>query len=640
MFIKPSKKWHNPENDSSIMVPYTYYRLCESYREADGRVKQRTVLGLGELPEFPKESDRRELAELLTSMINDGVCPLCDKPRLYDAAVSFYGKWLEEKKEAQARADRLAEEAHRKAEEAREVKVSIKLKSLRPEMSRAIGAEHVCLDTVKRLGIREFLESRGWSREKVDTALMQIISRAIYPYSEYKTVSHLRENSAVCEMFGLDPARITKDALYGSARSLWNVHKEMEDFLHRRVCSMFDIDERILLFDLTNTYFEGRMEKSTLCRRGRSKERRDDCKIVVLAAVVNREGLLVRTEIFEGNRQDVSTLEDVIGSLEKGLPDDGRHLIVMDAGFSSAANLKWLRDNGYDFITVMRSSGAKYTAEGTVRTVTDNKGQAIRLRKASVEGVDDTVLLVDSDAKTAKERGMYELFVGRYEAGLEKIKAGIEGRGTKKRDKVQNRLGRLDAKFPGVGRNYSIDFEYNDKDVVTSMAWSRKEDADKSSRKMHGKYLLQTSLDEKDERNIWEFYNVIRTVEETFKTLKSDLDIRPVFHKSDEATKAHLNLAVLAYWVVSTTKYRLRQKGINVRWEELLRIMSTQQRVTMVAEQTNGHILKVRRSTAPETRLSEIHTALEISPLPVCSIKSVWLREQPPENDRPLKSGG
>ncbi len=640
MFIKPLKKWRNPEGDSTIMVPYTYYRLCESYRDADGKVKQRTVLGLGELLDFPTELERKELADLLTEMINDGTFRLCDKPKLYDAAVSFYGKWLEEKKEAQERADKLAEEARRKAEAAKEIKVSIKLKSLHPEMSRAIGAEHVCLDTVKRLGIREFLESRGWGREKVDTAIVQIIARAIYPYSEYKTVRYLRENSAVCEMFGLNPDKITKDTLYTSAHSLWDVHKEMEDFLHRRVCSMFDIDERILLFDLTNTYFEGRLEDSKLCRRGRSKEKRDDCKIVVLAAVVNKEGLLVRTEIFEGNRQDVSTLEEVIGSLEKDLSGGGKHLIVMDAGFSSNSNLKWLKDNKYDYITVKRSSGAKYMTEGPIKTVADNKGQTIRLQMAKVEGIDDTVLLVDSDAKTAKERSMYELFIGRYETGLSKIKAGIEGKGTKKRDKVNARLGRLDAKFPGVRKNYDIVFTYNENDVVTSMIWSKNDEVDETTRRMHGKYLLQTSLDEKEEENIWEFYNVIRTVEETFKTLKSDLDIRPVFHKTDNATKAHLNLAVLAYWVVSTTKYRLKQKGINARWDELLRIMSTQQRVTMVAEQTNGHLMKVRRSTTPESKLTEIQSALRITALPVCSIKSVWLREQPPEKDPPLKSGG
>lgn len=639
MFIKPSKKWRNPEGDQTIMVPYTYYRLCESYRDANGKVKQRTVLGLGELLEFPTEAERNELAGLLTSLINEGSGKLCDKPHLYDAALGFYGKWLDEKKEAQERADRLAEEARRKAEDAKAVKVSIKLKSLHPEMSRAVGAEHVCQSTLNRLGLRTFLAEQGWDRHKIDIAMMQIIARAVYPYSEFKTAKCIRENSAVCELYGIDPEKVTKDVLYKSAHDLYGVHREMENYLHRRVCTMFDIEDRILLFDLTNTYFEGKMEDSAICRRGHSKEKRDDCKIVVLAAVVNTDGLLVRTEIFEGNRQDVTTLQEVIGSLEENL-DTSKHLVVMDAGFCSAANLAWLREHGYDYITVMRSSGVKYTTDGPVRTMTDNKNQQIRLQLAKVDGVDDTVLLVDSDARIAKERSMYNLYVGRYELGLEKIRAGIEGRGTKKRDKVQNRLGRLDTRFPGMRRLYDIDFAYNDKDVATAMTWSRNSEADEATRKMHGKYLLQTSLDENDEENIWTYYNVIRTVEETFKTLKSDLDIRPVYHKTDDASKAHLNLAVLAYWVVSTTKYMLKKKGINVRWEELLRIMSTQQRVTMVAEQDNGHILKVRRSTTPEAKLAEIQDALGITPHPVCSIKSVWLRERPPEKHPPSKSGG
>ena len=159
------------------------------------------MLGLGELLDFPTEADRKELADLLTSLINEGTGKLCDKPRLYEAALGFYGKWLEEKKEAQERADKLAKEARRKAEEAREIKVSIKLKSLHPEMARAVGAEHVCHTTLQRLGIQSFLESRGWSKEKIDVALMQIIARAVYPYSEFKTAKYIRENSAVCKMF-------------------------------------------------------------------------------------------------------------------------------------------------------------------------------------------------------------------------------------------------------------------------------------------------------------------------------------------------------------------------------------------------------------------------------------------------------
>lgn len=141
---------------------------------------------------------------------------------------------------------------------------------------------------------------------------------------------------------------------------------------------MFNMDEKIYLFDLTNTYFEGRMENSEICRFVRSKEKRSDCRIVGLGAVVNTDGMLVRTEIFEGNRQDVTTLENVIGNLGKDAGDKKR-VVVIDAGFNSESNIQWLCDNGYDYITVMRSSRVKYTESGDVVEVKDSKRQPIRL---------------------------------------------------------------------------------------------------------------------------------------------------------------------------------------------------------------------------------------------------------------------
>ena len=151
MFIKPTKKWRSPEGDSGIMVPYTYYRLCESERGADGRSRQRTVLGLGELTDFPTEAERRELAEMLTELIRDGRCRMSYTPGLYDAALGFYGKWMDEKREAEQRRDELAEKARRMAEEAKEARVSLKLGTLRPEKARSVGAEHVCSQTLERL---------------------------------------------------------------------------------------------------------------------------------------------------------------------------------------------------------------------------------------------------------------------------------------------------------------------------------------------------------------------------------------------------------------------------------------------------------------------------------------------------------
>ena len=634
MYIKAQKKWRKSE-DGSVMVPYTYYRLCESYRGENGHTQQRMVFGLGELKTLHDDSERKELARLLDGMIGRGQYLMSERQDVYELALSIYSSYKDDRRKDKLRMaedSRLKEESRRKAEELKRELVTINWKSMSAGMPRSIGAEHICFDMLRRLGIDRFLLSLGWSRLQCDIACMQIVARAIYPCSELRTVSYLRENSALCEMFGIDHRRVTKDMLYKSSRDLYGIHREMEDYLHKQACSMFEIEEKILLFDITNMYAEGVYESSQIFQYGHSKERRNDLKVVVLAAVVNTDGLLVRTEIFEGNRQDVTTLEEMIGSLEQGL-NPGRRVIVMDAGFSSKSNLLWLKNNNYDYITVMRSSGIHYTPLGEVTEMRDNKDQHIRLQSVKVEKLTDNVLMVDSDAKALKEDSMHKKASTRYEQGLEAIHSGIQGKGIKNRDKVNNRLGRLNARYPGMERLYQISFTYDEKNKTESMFWNRNEELEQEEETFHGKYFLQTSLDEKDAKNIWSFYNVIRTVEETFKTLKTDLDIRPIYHKSDEGAKAHLNLAVLAYWIVSTVRYRLRKAGVTIRWEELLRIMSTQVRVTMSAQKSNGNTLSIRRSTEPEDKLAKIYDILEMPHKPVCSAKFVWHLKPPPKNN-------
>lgn len=635
MFITHIKKWRQKGKEGeNLFVGYNYYRLSESYRDAEGRPRNRVVMGLGELIGLTKD-ERKELADLLSAMITRGEFALSTNKVIEKMAVHYYNVYCEDRRkirEAAEAKERLREAARLEKERRLRETVRVKLSSLRQKEARSIGAENVCLNTVRRLDIKSFLLSHGFSKNQLNIALMQIIARAVYPGSELRTVRCLQENSALCELLGIKSQSINKDVLYRTALKLWGVHRELETFLHERVCDLFSLEEKIYLFDLTNTYFEGRMENSRICAYGRSKEKRNDCKIVALAAVVNTDGLLVRTEIFEGNRQDVTTLEEVIGSLDKS-SNDKKKIIVMDAGFSSEANLEWLRANHYDYITVMRSDGREYVPlSDIIEKVSDNKKQEIRLQKVSVDNRQDSLLLVDSDSKALKEHSMDERAAARYEEGLKAIKKGVEGKGTKNRDALQRRLGRLQSKYANAEKAYSVNFQFNDKNRAIGMNYSRNEDYTLKKRKLHGKYILRTTLSEENEKNIWTFYNVIRTVEETFKTLKSDLDIRPVFHKSDDGTKAHLNLAVLAYWVVSVTKYRLKQQNINVRWSELLRILSTQVRVTAEIETEDNHRVVIRRNTEPEEKLSTIYKALNMESTQFVGLKSVVHPKAPPES--------
>ena len=627
MYISKAKKYRDRGDGTAIA--YDYYRLTKSYTDKEGKTKHRSVLCLGELPGFDKD-ERNELASMLTTMIEDGQSVMCDNRKLYEEAMSQYVKYRANRY-ARENDPRLIAERKAREEEERKKAVAVRLDTLTQHEARAIGSENLCNSTVRMLGIREYLMHRGWTAGQTNLALMQIIARAIYPYSELKTVRYLRENTALAEMFGISKGKITKDALYKSAMRLWDEHRGLEDWLHNRVCSMFGIEEKILLFDITNAYFEGRMEHSRICQYGRSKEKRHDCKIVVLAAVVNTEGLLVRTMIYEGNRTDSTTVEEVVGSLSGETSGDARRIVVMDAGFYTKDNIGWLESNGFDYITVLPAGERRFEATSPdIVEHADNKGQQIRLQmgKVNMDGTPVKALLVDSDAKAAKERSMYAQACKRYEEGLESIRRGIMSKGgIKKRDAVNKRLGKLDKQYGAVRLAYNVSFVYEGAgkdEVATSMTWKPAEGKAAETRKLHGKYVLLTSLDENRKLNIWKFYNVIRTVEETFHILKTDLDIRPVYHKSDGGVKAHLNLAILAYWVVSVTKHRLKVKGYqNVRWDEIMRIASTQVIVTAKVETEDGRVISIRQSTEAESKLSGIYDLLDINSKPLGKRKSM-----------------
>lgn len=570
MNIKHRKKWRRAPWDPNIMIPYMSYYLCESYRDVSGKACKRTVLNIGELEGF-SEAQIHELGKMLTEMIKTGQTVFGNSKETTELALRLYNKYRDKEKPAKTASEELAMAAEEQKEEdlRNQCWMNVDINSLRITKPRQIGAEHVCAHTAALLGIKDFLAAKGWSREERNIATLQIIARAIYPYSEHKTVFCLRENSALCEMFGIDPMKVTKDTLYKSAHHLYSVHEDMEDYLHERVCNMFSIEENVYIMDITNMYAEGQYLESELFRYGRSKEKRDD-------------------------------------------------------------NLKWLKEHNIDYVTVMRSrSSQKYTAKGDPILVEDCKHQPIKIQMVDLDGKDETtggsVMLVDSDAKALKERSMLTKASDRLEADLNAVKAAIEGKGTKKRDALNRRLGRLSEKYGAVFGCYDIDVTYDEMDKATGITWKRNAKF-MCREKVHGKYLLQTSLPENDPNIIWTTYNIVRTVEETFKLLKSDLDVRPIYHKTDEAAKAHLNLAVLAYWIVSVTKYKLKMKDINVRWSEILRVMSTQVRASVSMKACRKVEVTTRKDSDPEEKLMEIYNALDTTPNPrgtLISVKSV-----------------
>lgn len=636
MYFKVSMRT-NPETG----VYSGYYRLVESYRNHCDRVCHRTILNAGYLDEL--NTDQLNLIQkILTSKVNNFNNPLFELPYTDDATVIQYVAQFYQRMVSEKRIDVYVEKQEKKTlDRGKDLQV-IDINSIRNKDVREIGAEWLSYQAINQLQIAPFLYRLGWNEDEIKLAQSHIISRAVYPASEFETTRWIRENSAVCEVTGYDVEKITKDQLYRISKKLYSEKEGLEQHLSVRTNELFDIQDRIMLYDLTNTYFEGRKQGSKLAKHGRSKEKRSDAKLIVLALVVNPEGFIKYSSIMEGNMADSKTLGEMIDKLRvKTSSSAMKALVVIDAGIATEENLKMIVEKGYDYLCVSRSSLKNYKIEAgaSTVTVTDNKKQKIELNHVKSDRNTDYYLKVESHSKELKERSMNELFRSRFEAGMQKIADCLTKKGgIKQEDKVHERIGRLKQKYPSIHRYFDIGIEVKEdvqtkkktkgteavqekRRIVTLVKWAVKEGVDINARS--GVYFLRTSLEVNSEEDLWQFYNAIREIEATFRVLKTDLDLRPIYHQKDESTMAHLHLGLLAYCVVNTVRHQLKKEDIHSGWREIVRTMNTQKAVTTLAQNVQDEVISIRRCSEPNQQVKRVYDALKYKYEPFKKKKSV-----------------
>jgi len=590
-----------------------YYRLVESYRNTTGRVCHRTILNIGFLDDPLTPEQLNIIARSLTDMYERKISLFdLDDPMVKKWTTKWWNKIIIDRKL----------DLTLYSKDSRMVDID----TIEHKEVKEIGSEWMCYNTWKKLNIDEVLLLNGFSEQEIQLAQTQIISRAVYPASELATAKWIKENSAVCELTGFPVDKMNKDRLYRGAKKIYNIKEDLEQHLSLRTNELFDIQDKILLYDLTNTYFEGERRNSKLSKFGRSKEKRSDAKLVVLALVVNIYGFIKYSSIHEGNFSDSAGLEKVIDQLDY-TKKAKQPIVVIDAGIATEANLQMIRSKGYHYLCVSRKKLTDYEIDNSRLTVLmETKAKYnIVLKKVADDQDRDYYLEVTSGKKALKEQGMKDQFELRFEEDLEKIKMSLNKKGgTKKIDKVHQRIGRAREKYPSVHNRYEIT-TINDKSNknVVDLQW--KKDISKDQQKIEGlgRYFLRTSMDIKDEVIIWNVYNTIREVESTFRTLKTDLDLRPIYHKSDEATLAHLNLGLLSYWLANTIRCQLKSKGIRHSWKEIVRIGNTQKVITTVGYNKSNEEIRVRKCSQPTQKLKELQLALEIKQKPYTKLKSV-----------------
>jgi hypothetical protein len=590
-----------------------YYRLVESYRNADDRICHRMILNVGFMEDTTVEQ-RNRIQKHLTGKYEH-------KQMLFEESDPVVIRYTGELWQRILDAKRLDIIPFEKM--ARMVAID----TIDHRDVRDIGAEWIGYHTWNKLQIGPLLRSQGWTEEQIQLAATQIISRAVYPASELRTARWIRENSAVCELTGYDMDKITKDKLYRSALDLLGLKDALEKHLSARTNDLFDIDDTIVLFDLTNTYFEGKQNNSELAKFGRSKEKRSDAKLIVLALVVNVEGFIKYSSVHEGNIADCNTLSAMIDKLSIHTCNYSKPVIVLDAGIATEQNLRLIEGKGYRYLCVSRSKIKEYESVKdrlTVLMETKSK-QFIRLKAVTTAKNTDYYLEVKSNAKEKKEAAMTNQFEYRFEEALQRIHKSINTKGgVKSADKVQQRIGRAKERYPSVQQYYIIDVTADEKTkTVTGITWKKDENKLQDKSNSLGVYFLRTNMDVTDEVVVWNIYNTIREIENTFRTLKTDLDLRPVYHKKDKPAMAHLHLGLLAYWLVNTVRCQLKGGNINSCWTEIVRIANTQKVITTTGQNTYDQIISVRKCSLPNENLKTIYDILKSEYRPFAKRKSV-----------------
>lgn len=613
MFIKKIDKTNLQGNK------YSYYRLCESIRIGT-KTRHNNLLNLGTLPGLA-EDDRKALANRIESLYMGTGSLFFSVPDKVEAlAVKFYRE-LREKNKVPKDKGTLPHSGQPLAPPPAPDLETVDINSIEHDEVRELGAEWLCLQAAQELGIPGLLASQGFDAQTANKALSLLVSRAVYPASEHKTAQWMSGSSSLTELVFGEHQAISHQQLYKVGDQLYGQKDVLEAHLSTRANDLFNLSDKIVFYDLTNTYFEGRKEGSQIAQFGRSKEKRSDAKLVSLALVVNAEGFVKHSKIYEGNICEPHTLIHTIETLSSKT-NAQNPVIVMDAGISTEENLAVLKEKRFDYLCVTRSKLKDYTTQGAALEIADNRGNKILLQHIEKEGCTDRYLYIRSEMKAVKEASIEAHYSKRYEAELLALAEAIHKKGgTKNIAKVYERLGRIKERYPASNKHYDIVIQEKDQ-VATLITYTRKPLP--PTKQTHGVYFLRTTLKPSDEKKFWEIYNTLTEVEATFRTLKTDLSLRPVYHQKDDRTKAHIFLGVLAYMVVNTIRYKLKLQNINHDWKNIIRIMNTQKIVTTSLKNDKNQIILIKKPGQPNSEATAIYQATKYKPMPFVLKKYVF----------------
>lgn len=628
---------------------YYSYRLVDSHRVAD-RVHQRTLLNLGTMFTIPHEHWpllTQRIEHIILGQLNtllsyplevereaQHLCALLLSKYTQSELFLKPGKTLKKTQSSPSSTDNNSQEEQQDDDDGRDIH-PVDLNSLELMNSRSVGVEAVALSALLTIKLDKKLASLGFNGKQMNAAMGNIIGRMVQPGSELSTHQWLQQTSALGELLDCDYSQQSLSALYRASDRLWKHHDDIEAYGYQQHCSLFDAESTITLFDLTNTFFEGSGKYNSLAAYGHSKEKRNDCPLVTLALVLDGHGFSRRSRIYPGNVSEPGTLQQMLEGLMAPNPHDAeqtgasrektaepvqqslmelchRPTIVMDAGIATEENISWLKQQGYPYIVVSRKQHLEFDEDKAVAVNQDQGGAVCAMRVERDDG--EIELYCHSEQREAKDRAINERFISRFEQELDYLAEGLDKpRRLKNAKKVSEKIGRLRQQYARAAKNYTISLQNDEKGKNTLALTYQRIECDQESDAHPGVYCLRSSHKDWNESRLWQTYTLLTDLEAVFRSLKSELGMRPVYHQKTQRVEGHLFITVLAYNLVHQIRLGLKAQNIHDSWETIRTTLSTQMRTTVCLRGKDGEMIHLRKSSYPNAEQQVLLRALELT---------------------------
>ncbi len=602
---------------------YTNYLLVESVHTPKGP-RQKVICSLGDLSPRPA----RQWLQL-AHKIEDA---LVGQANLFEAPDGEVEQIVRQVRQRPTKKPRKTS-SRRCDAAADEDLIAVHADQVRMERPREAGPVYVGYQFWKRLGMEEILRGLDFSSRAIQLTCAMTLNRLIHPSSEHAMPDWIRR-TALGDILGVDFSPLVEDPLYRNLDRLHPNRVAVERALVERERNLFNLDQTIFLYDLTSTYFEGKALRNPKAQRGYSRDKRPDCKQVVVGLVINRDGFPIAHEVFAGNVQDRQTLGTMLDLLAQRVGFVEGQTVVVDRGMAYPENLQEIKDRQLHYIVATRQSERdawlddfqdQEGFEEIMRVPSPlnpfQKKSKVQVKRKQSNG--ETFVLCTSSERSEKDRAIREKQERRFLADVAKLQKRISRGRLVREVAIGEAIGRLKERYPRVARYHTLRFDTENRTLRHDPEEAMKEKAEM----LDGAYLLRTDRDDLEAKEAWLLYITLTRAENAFRAMKSPLAERPIFHHLEHRVETHIFLCVLAYHLLVAIETTLLEQGCHTSWATVRQTLATHQVATIVLPTDGGKILQIRKATAPEPEHVELYRLLEV-PTEIMRPQRTWT--QPP----------